>query len=79
MPTYTFKDNITGAIFDKIMPMSEREKYLAENPHYEQLIVNPFAIGDSIRLGVRKPDDGFRDVLREVRKHHPLADGINTF
>jgi hypothetical protein len=70
MPTYTFKDKDTQAVFDKQMPMSEREQYLKDNPNLEQLIVNPLAIGDSIRLGLRKPDDGFRDALREVKKKH---------
>jgi hypothetical protein len=44
------------------------------------------ALGDSVRLGLRKPDDAFRDVLKNVKKHHPgsikkdgVANKINTW
>ena len=37
MPTYKFKDNITGDEFEKWMYMAERESYLAENPQLTQM------------------------------------------
>jgi hypothetical protein len=79
MPTYTFrkKENHKDVWIEQ-MSMSEREKYLEEHPEVEQIIGN-FSIGDPIKLGLKKPDDGFRDILRRVKEHHPLGRNINTF
>ena len=71
MPTYTFENIENGERFDKILSMAERQEYLEKNPNIKQLIVSPPAIGDSVRLGLRKPDDSFRDVQKNVKKHHP--------
>lgn len=78
MPSYTFKNTNNDEITDSIMSMAERETFLHENPHIIQIIKTAPSIGDSIRLGIRKPDDGFRDVLRNVQHHHK-KDNINTF
>ena len=37
MPTYTFKNNITGLDFDEFMGMSEKDQYLKDNPHIIQV------------------------------------------
>ena len=71
MPSYTFENTENGERFDKILSMAERQEYLEKNPNIKQLIVSPPAISDSVRLGLRKPDDSFRDVLKNVKKHHP--------
>lgn len=71
MPTYTFENTENGERFDKILSMAERQEYLEKHPNIKQLIVSPPSIGDSVRLGLRKPDDSFRDVLKNVKKHHP--------
>lgn len=78
MPTYTFHDKKTGETFDSILSLSEREKFLAENPHVEQLIVSAPGIVDSWRVGVTKPDNGWRDVLRSIKKANK-GSNINTF
>jgi len=65
MPTYTFRNKKTEEIFDKIMSWNSREEYLKENPELETIMGAP-AMGDSGRLGVRKPDDGFREVLSKI-------------
>lgn len=56
--------------------MSERETYLEENPHVKQTIKKAPALGDSVRLGLRKPDQGFREVLQKakVHKHNTIND-----
>jgi hypothetical protein len=79
MPTYTFRNKESGEEFTEIMSNAARETFLAENPHVEQLIVSGLGTVDSIRLGRQKPDGGFRDLLREMKKKHPLSKGINTF
>jgi hypothetical protein len=37
MPTYKFKDNITGEEFEKSMYMAERLPYLEANPQLNQM------------------------------------------
>ena len=40
MPTYTFIDNITGFSYDEFMSMNEREKYLEDNYHNQDRLLN---------------------------------------
>lgn len=78
MPSYTFRNNETSEIIDSVMSMAERESFLENNPHITQIIKTAPSIGDSVRLGLRKPDAGFRDVLKNVQHHHK-KDNINTW
>jgi hypothetical protein len=78
LPTYTFEDINTGERLEKVMKISELDDFRAANPHLKSLIVGAPSIGDSYRLGRHKPDDGFRDVLRNVQHHHK-KDNINTW
>ena len=70
MPSYTFKDLNTEEELTMIMSMSEREEYVKSNPHMQQVIHSAPALGDPIRLGLKKPDNGFRDRLKEIKKAH---------
>jgi len=65
MPTYTFRNTETKEIYDKIMSWNSREEYLKENPNLEVIIGAP-AMGDVVRLGIRKPDQGFNEVLSKI-------------
>lgn len=69
MPTYTFRNKETEEEFTTILSMSEREKFLEENPHYIQ-VPPVVAFGDSVRLGVRRIDDNFNDVLKKAKSAH---------
>lgn len=71
MPNYTFRNNETNETFDISMSISERDQYVQDNPHLTQLILGAPSIGDPHRLGLKKPDDGFRDVLKHIKSHHP--------
>lgn len=73
MPTYTFRDKETGEQFDRIMKIADREQFLADNPNLETIIGAP-SIGDSVRLGVRKHDQGFKEVLQKI--HSKTAGSI---
>lgn len=82
MPVYTFKDLNTGDEFTTVMSMTEREEYLKANPHIQQQLISAPALGDSIRLGLKKPDNGFRDRLKEIKKAHSKGftrSTVNTF
>lgn len=65
MPTYTFRNTKTNEIFDKLMSWDSRQEYLVQNPDLEVIMGSP-AMGDSVRLGVRRVDDGFREVLSKI-------------
>jgi hypothetical protein len=81
MPTYTFRDLKTGEETTSYMSIAELDKFLRKNKHLEQVIGAP-AIGDTVRLGMRKPDNSFRDHLKEMKKKHSRGfskSTINTF
>ena len=78
MPKYHFKDVNTGEVQELWMKISERDQFVLDNPHLQQQIVGAPALGDPHRLGLKKPDDGFRDVLKNVQHHHK-KDNINTW
>lgn len=65
MPTYTFRNKDSGETFDKIMRISERETFLQDNPNLEQ-VLGATAMGDSVRLGIRTVDNGFKEVLSKI-------------
>lgn len=69
MPTYTFINKETGEEQTHILSLSQREKFLEENPNMTQKLSTP-AFGDSVRLGIRRIDDGFNDVLKKAKSAH---------
>lgn len=76
MPTYTFHNKETGEVFDKIMSWNSREEYLKENPNLETIIGAP-SFGDPVRLGVRRTDDGFKEVLSKIGASNPFSNLSN--
>lgn len=77
MPTYCFKNKQTGEVHEKFMSLREREQYLASNADLETVLGAP-ALIDPAHLGRLKPDEGFRDVLRNIKSKH-VRSNINTF
>lgn len=67
MPSYTFRDKESGEEFEHFVKMAELEDFLARNPHIEQCVQCPAISYTAI---TPKPDEGFRDVLREIKKKH---------
>jgi hypothetical protein len=66
MPTYIFHNTETDEQWEQIMKIAEMESFMEANPHVKQ--VPCFGgIGDSVRLGKKKPDEGFRDILRQIK------------
>ena len=78
MPIYSMRNNETQEEFEVNLKYSDLEQYLQDNSQFTQIFTKFPGFGDSVRLGIRKPDDNFRDVLRNVRHHHK-KDSINTF
>lgn len=82
MPTYTFRNNETGEEVTETMSIAEME--VKETQGWTVAPAAPF-IGDAIRQGMKKPSEGFRDVLRTIKKKHKggkrndATRGINTW
>lgn len=79
MPTYSFFNKETGEEFDVFMSISELDSYKLNNTHLEQTITSAPALADPTRLGIRKPDSGFRDVLKRIKKASGRSNKINTW
>ena len=80
MPTYKFLNNDTGEEFEDFMSISALDVYLSENTNLTQL-VNGAPLIHSGR-GMSKPDQGFRDLLKDMKKTHSkgiIKSSINNF
>jgi hypothetical protein len=72
------RNNETQEEFEVTLKYSELEQYLKDNSNIQQIFNRFPGFGDPVRLGLRKPDDSFRDVLKTVQHHHK-KDSINTW
>ena len=80
MPTYRFLNTETNEEFEEFMSISALEDYLKDNPHFTQLINGAPLISSG--RGIGKPDQGFRDLLKDMKKKHSKGitrSTINTF
>jgi len=81
MPLYTFRNKETGEECELLLSMSEFGRYLLDHPEVVH-IIQPISTIDSARLGVTKPDDTFKDILKVIKKRHSsrsIPSTINTF
>lgn len=78
MPVYSMRNNETEEEFEVTLKYVELDQYLKDNPNIQQIFKRFPGMGDPVRLGLRKPDDGFRDALRHVKDNHK-KNNINTF
>jgi hypothetical protein len=78
MPIYSVMNTDTEEVFEVNMKFKDFELYLSENSSIKQVFTKFPALGDPVRLGKRKPDDGFRDVLKNVSSIHK-KNSINTW
>ena len=73
MPTYIFRNKDTGEEFEKLMSISAREEFLQQNTNIETVISTPMVV-DSVRVGARKRDSGFKEVLQKIHERTPGSD-----
>lgn len=66
MPIYNFKNIHTGEIIERTMKISEKADFLEANPEYESIILSAPKMADPVSVGVRKPDNGFKEVLQRI-------------
>ena len=80
MPTYKFLNNDTGEEFEDFMGISALDDYLKTNPNITQLVNGAPALHSG--RGMNKPDQGFRDLLKHIKKGNQKGisrSTINTF
>jgi len=71
MPTYDFRNKETGEVTERVMSIAAKAEYLKENPHMEPIITGLPPLIDPYRLGLVKPDNGFKEVLQRIHEKTP--------
>ena len=77
MPKYVFENTKTGEVYEDFMTISSMEELLEKNPHIRQIPGAP-QIVSGVSSGRNKPDSGFRDLLKTIKKANP-GSTVNTF
>lgn len=78
MAVYSFKDKTTGEEFELSMPMSDREDFLALNPHIEQ-VLKVMNLVDPVGIGVTKPPSDFqKHVVKRIADNVPGAVAVGN-
>jgi hypothetical protein len=78
MPTYCFRNLETNEIHEIFMSIRDLEKYKADHPNLEVIVGSTNIVSGSSM----KPDQSFRDVLKEIKSKHDAKwtrSTINTF
>lgn len=78
MPSYEFKNTKTGEVVEKFCSISQRDEMIASGEWEMYHSGSAAAIGDPVRMGMKKPDANFRDRLKEIQKAHPRGK-VNTW
>ena len=68
MPIYNFRNLETGEETTEMMKISELDDFKKNNPHLQQFLTGAPALGDSMRLGVRRTDGEFNSLLKHIKK-----------
>jgi hypothetical protein len=73
MPNYTFFCEEKNMTIEFTGTIEEMEAFEKQNPCCKWVPVAGLPTLDSVRLGIRKPDEGFRDLLRTVKRGSPRS------
>lgn len=77
MPRYVFLNKETNQEEVHWLKISELPSFVEQNPQLEQKL-GAVPTGDIVRLGLKKPDGGFRDALKHVKRSH-IRSTVNTW
>ena len=69
MPLYEFIDNDTGEKFELLLKIAERDEFLEANPNVKGVMSAPMIVSGVD--GLRKPDEGFKEVLSKIGEQNP--------
>lgn len=67
MPTYTFRHKHTNEEQTRVLSFAEREKFLEDNPSWEQIVSSP-KIVSGVKSALRMTDDGWKERLKQIDK-----------
>ena len=70
MPIYSIQNIETLDEYEVSMKYSELDEYLEQNPNLKQIFTRFPGVVDSARIGVKKTDSSFRDVLSKAKSAH---------
>lgn len=84
MPAYTYKCKACNHEFERVLKIAERDlptteqcpECKAEGQVYKTILGAP-ALGDPVRLGLIKPDSGFKEVMQKIHAANP-GSNLNT-
>ena len=83
MPSYTLKCNDCDTMFNVLCRYAVRDEQpcpSCPSTNHENHITSAPVLGDSVRLGVTKPDGGFNEVLYKIHSNNHksnLADKLS--
>jgi putative FmdB family regulatory protein len=83
MPSYTLKCNDCDTMFNVLCRYAVRDEQpcpSCQSTNHENHITSAPVLGDSVRLGVTKPDGGFNEVLSKIHSNNHksnLADKLS--
>lgn len=70
MPFYKFHNKKTEEVYEKFLKISELDSYRDANPDVETIMQAPM-LCDPVRVGARKLDTGFKEVLQKIHETTP--------
>ena len=73
MPTYTFKNEKTGKVWDDMMMISEKEAYLKKNKHIKQQLTQINISSGVVGMGSMKNDNGWKEMQSRIAEAHPAS------
>jgi predicted nucleic acid-binding Zn ribbon protein len=74
MPTYTFKNTKTGKVYDDMMSIADKEKFLSKNKHIKQQITAINIVGGVQGMGSFKNDQGWGENMSRIAEAHPTSE-----
>lgn len=77
MPIYEFINTNTGVVEEHMVKIADVDRFLADNPALQKTMTAAPGIGDSVRLGIRKNDNGWKEVLQRVAEKTPGGKTLN--
>ena len=69
MPLYVLKDTNTNTEEDVLMTWDSLQEHLAQNPHLKLVPQAPAIVSGTGRV-MSRTDEGFKDVLRNIKSKH---------
>jgi hypothetical protein len=70
VPTYNFFNTKTEETTTEFLWVSELDAYLVSNPDLVVMPPDTSAQVDSWRMGRKKPDEGFREILKGIKRYY---------